>query len=58
MINLISNIAAAITGTKNWILKILITLLLILVVLLAFVILPFTITFLIVRKLYKRSAEW
>lgn len=58
MISLISNIVSAITGTRNWILKILISLLLILVLILSFIILPFIIVYLIVKNLYKRSIEW
>jgi len=58
MINMIYGIAQAITGTRNWFLKILITLLLIVVVLVSFVLLPIILVYLTVRKLYKRSVEW
>ena len=58
MINVIYSIAKAITGTRNWILKILIILLLILVVLVSFVLLPIILIYLSIRKLCKRSAEW
>lgn len=58
MINLIYTIAQAITGTRNWILKILITLLLIITVIVLLVLLPIILVYLTVRKLFMRSAEW
>lgn len=58
MINVIYTIAQAITGTRNWILKILITLLLIVVVVVSLVLLPIILVYLTVRKLFERSVEW